>query len=181
MTAVFFIGTGGNVPMPLRHRFTRTSPHCVRRPTRGLFPLHRSRSSCLSAILCRSAAVDLPERPRKIAAVLKAALPGDLGHTQTGAAQKLCCTLGAPVPQILVRRCTDHIMEAPQALTGADGGTGRDLIDRDILGVVILNVLEHLLDAVALRSAFLGIGQADGAWVTSCQIISDRAARALNS
>ena len=110
----------------------------------------------LSAIRCRAAAVDLPERPGKVAAVLKAALPGDLGHAQTGAAQKLCCTLGAPVPQILVRRCTDHIMEAPQTLTGADGGAGRDLIDRDILGVVILNVLEHPLDAVGTAQRLFG-------------------------
>ncbi len=87
-----------------------------------------------TVLLRRAAAVDLAESAGKVARVLKTALHRDFRHPQSRAAQQLRRALGALVAQILIRCRADHIVEAPQALAGADGRTGRDLLDRDILG-----------------------------------------------
>ena len=98
-----------------------------------LIPFLLPRSQRSAPKLCRPASIQLPEGTGKIAGILEAALGGDGGHLQGGAAQQLGGALQALAAQVLVGRGADHIMEAPQALAGADGRNGACVCCRAIL------------------------------------------------
>ena len=83
-----------------------------------------------AAELCWAAAVQLPERPGKVAGILKPALGGDGGYLQGRAAQQFGGALQALAAQVLVGRGADHIVEAPQTFAGADGRAGGNLLHR---------------------------------------------------
>ena len=70
--------------------------------------------------------------------------------------------LQALAAQVLVGRGADHIMEAPQALAGADGRAGSDLLHGQVLGVVGLHKLQHRFNAVGAAQRLFGHGARGG-------------------
>ena len=71
----------------------------MRQAREGAYPFLLPRSQRSAPKLCRPASIQLPEGTGKIAGILEAALGGDSGYLQGGAAQQLGGALQALAEQ----------------------------------------------------------------------------------
>ena len=96
-------------------------------------------------ILARCCALMGAEGVDKVAGVLHADAVGDFGYRQVGCAQQLLCARQAQLRQIFAGRLAEIVLKAALEMVFADIIARRKHIERELLRVLLMQILPHLL------------------------------------
>ena len=87
----------------------------------------------------------------KVAGIVHADAVGDLRYRQVGRAQQLLCARQAQLRQIFAGRLAEVVLKAPLEMVFADIIARRERIERELLRVLLVQILPHLLQSCGNR------------------------------